>query len=374
MVDTYTWRDLENRGHVSSFQSEVPPIEKEYVSRKSKNSLGEDVLKAFRLNPEACETEQIGKVYRVTSSSQKWALKEVDPASLKRLLQFHHFSQNGPIRTPPLILAESGTPYYLNRQNKAYILMPWVNGTIVDSSRSHEALWETLAEWHRTTGETCEVDSDWAETFSARCLEIWSEQVLTLDLFMNDSEHRVYPSPFEQRFMAFYSELRRGAEVAYEKLTEWKETVREAESVRVVFCHGKPSPAHLITSGHQHNWVSNETAGHDLPIRDLTWLLRWGIPERTVNEAHLTHGLNLYETTFPMEDQEKLLLEAQTCHPARLVSLLHRYKDGKGRYLERDYTVELERTYHQWGRTWHAVSRYLANQKQESISEKKDSK
>lgn len=371
MVDTYTWRDLENKGHVSSFETVNYDRQLPNGSSEALNGDLQKVLKAYRLDPRSSKIEQTGRVYRISAKGQTWALKKVDPSALKRTLLFHQVAQNGPIRTPPLILSQSGTPYYLDAHT-AYILTPWIQASTHDSTRSSDRFWDTLAEWHRTTGERCEIDSEWVESFSSRCLEIWSEQVLTLDLFMNDCEHRVYPSPFEQRFMAFYNELRAGAETAYRKMTDWRDQVRDESTIRVVYCQGKPSPDHLITSGRQHNWVSNETAGQDLPVRDLTWVFRWGMSDRRVEEATLTHALDLYETTFPLEEQEKLLLSAQACHPARPVSLLHRYKQGKGRYFERDYTVELERTYHHWGRTVNALSHYLESQKADPSDKEKD--
>lgn len=347
------WRDLETSGHVSFLNTQsnhAQPLMGE------KRDIPESVLKAYRLNEQTDRIERFGHVFRIDDPKGKFALKKVKLSTdeQNRLLQFQQMSQQSPIRTPPLFQTAEGQ-YFYREGADTYFLMPWIQESESARSDQWEYIWDTLAEWHRVTQTSIEVDASWRETFTEKCLEVWSEQVLSLDLFMHDCEHRIYPSPFEQRFMAFYHELRSGAEDAYRRMKAWEESLSDEKTLRLVHCHGKPSLRHLIVSGRQRNWISTEASGFDLPVRDLTWLLKWGVDQEPI-EA-LQRGIDIYEMTNPLEAYEKKLLLAQLSHPGSVVYLLHLYKESRGSNRnEREQTIQLEEAFHHWGKTYQALA------------------
>ncbi|WEG14043.1 phosphotransferase [Pullulanibacillus sp. KACC 23026] len=352
MSQTNAWRDLDLGGHVSSFYKE--PHEE----------IPSSVFSAYELNPQMVRVISHGRVWYIEDQGNQYALKRIALThnQLRRFLSFYQASRQSPIQTPALILNSNGQPYSMDGRD-IYFLTEWLSITDRDQSDQWEMLWDTLGDWHRLTAQSFELEAAWREAFIERCLEVWSEQVLSLDLFMNDCEHRLYPSPFEQRFMAIFSEIRSGAEEAHTRMKNWQDQLSEKKQIRVVSCHGKPSTAHLIVSGRRRNWISTDQSGIDLPVRDLLWLLRWG--QTTVHPEALKRGFDIYETIFPLDEHEKTLLSAHLCQPASLVRLLHQYKQSRKSQLdERGMTINLEKAYHHWGRTWQATRPLLDNKPQ----------
>jgi len=345
-----TWRGHENEGHVSSFSMpNENPLSREEIS--------ETVLNAYGLEPET--VEKLGNVWKLTGQQGTYALKKttLSKPEQHRLLSFNQMTRQGHLRTPTLVLTRRGEPFFQEGRS-TYYLTQWIHHSKEVERELTDQVWEVMSDWHRLTSQTLDVNAEWIETFTKRCLEVWSEQILALDQFMNACEHRHFPSPFEQRFMTFYSDLRTGADDAHRRMTEWKDLLLEERQIRLVLCHGKPCSDHLITSGHQRLWVSNEAAGIDLPIRDLTWYLRFGLAHQEEPDR-LHRGFHLYETTFPLVEHEKKLLSAQIRHPSRVISLIERYKRLRGTQSEFEPTITLESAFHNWGRTWETLSREL---------------
>lgn len=362
MTPSHTWRGHTNEGHVSSFSeaSESPPI--------LHHELPETVLKAYGLEPDTIE--RVGRVWKLTGKQGTYALKKshLTQQDQNRLLTLNHLTRQGYLRTPTLVLTRRGAPFFQEGRS-VYYLSQWIPPSRQGDRELTDPVWEVMAEWHRLSTQMIEVDSEWIETFTKRCLEVWSEQVLSLDQFMNVCEHRHFPSPFEQRFMTFYHELRTGADDAYRRLNEWKDIIKEEKQIRLVLCQGKPCSDHLIKSGHQRIWVSNEAIGMDLPVRDLTWYLRWG-HAKPEEPDRLHRGYHMYEMTFPLIEHEKKLLSAQLRHPSRIISLIEAYKMQRGKQSEFEPAISIETAYHIWGRTWQTLSGELDRQ----VDEPPDSK
>jgi spore coat protein YsxE len=351
VTPSHTWRGHEHEGHVSSFSN---PNENNSFHHQG---IPETVLNVYGLEPESIE--KIGNLWKLTGQQGVYALKRttLTEQGQRRLLSLNQMTRQGYLRTPTLVLTRRGDPFF-QEGHSTYYLTQWINHSKGDERELTDQVWEVMADWHRLTTQNIEASTEWIETFTKRCLEVWSEQVLALDQFMNTCEHRHFPSPFEQRFMTFYHDLRAGADEAYRRMNEWKEFLLEENQIRLVLCQGKPCSDHLITSGHQRLWVSNEAAGMDLPIRDLTWYLRWGMGKYEEPDR-LYRGYHLYETTFPLTPHEKKLLSAQLRHPSRVIYLIENYKRQRGIQDEFEPTVTIEAAYHSWGRTWEALSREL---------------
>jgi spore coat protein YsxE len=351
VTPSHTWRGNELEGHVSSFSE---PNDWDSFSRQE---IPETVLNAYGLEPESIEI--IGNVWKLVGQQGTYALKRttLTEQGQHRLLTLNQMTRQGYLRTPTLVLTRRGDPFFQEGRS-TYYLTQWINHSKEAERELTDQVWEVMADWHRLTTQKIKIETEWIETFTKRCLEVWSEQVLALDEFMNTCEHRHFPSPFEQRYMTFYHDLRAGADEAYRRMNDWKELLAEEKQIRLVLCHGKPCSDHLITSGHQRLWVSNEAAGMDLPIRDLTWYLRWGITQ-SEDPDRLHRGYHLYETTYPLAAHEKKLLSAQLRHPSRVISLIETYKRQRGKHSEFEPTVTIEAAYHSWGRTWEALSREL---------------
>lgn len=371
MTQSLTWRDLNYEGHVSFLP--ITQNSEPYALGEERFGVPQSIFKAYQLRPES--VQRYGHVFRIQDrNGYAFALKQarMTETERQRLLNFYQVTQQNPIRTPELLRTSNGQVFYQEGAN-TYFLTPWIRESESARSEQWEFLWDTLADWHRMTARAFEVEATWLEAFTERCFEVWSEQVLSLDLFMNDCEHRIYPSPFEQRFMAFYQDLRSGAEEAYGRMKTWEESVSDKKNIRVVFCQGKPSPAHLIVSGRQRNWISTEASSVDLPIRDLTWLLRWG--QQGERKEALQRGMDLYETTFPLEEHEKMLLAAHLIQPARIIKLLHQYKSFReGGGSMREQTLGLEEAFHHWGKTWQALSAKLEEKPRKETDETSEQK
>ncbi|RSL32618.1 hypothetical protein D7Z54_14295 [Salibacterium salarium] len=168
------------------------------------------------------------------------------------------------------------------------------------------------------------------------------QEMLELEVFADQIEKKRYFSPFELSYLSHFPLIYELYQRSMSLFEEWESIGTERETLRLVQCHGRPSPDHLIID-HQRNYrfinMEHTDAGH--PAHDIAWMYQSCMEERCFEPVKAYNWIQTYNQHFPFQDADQVLLKSQILYPGRLFSFL---KKSQNRKLssEPSLTFELE--------------------------------
>lgn len=280
--------------------------------------------------------EKRGCVYRVTTRQGRFALKPLtmDQPALNSFAEITNRLKTLKIRLPQLIMTKYGDRFALDAGIPFYLTL-WLDDRPLTDEEKAEILIKELAQLHRLTAGGQPTDSESAGDRFDRLLRDWMEEQRRLESFALQAEHRLYPSPFEQRFLNQFHHIMADAERASAMMN----ASRGADGAnRFVLCHGQPVLSHVLETSTGPILLNFEQAVWDTPVRDIAMFF-------TNNAMAIRNWDKLYQLYImgnPLSIEEKKALTAWLTHPGSYPALISRYCEDPQK-KEVDYIRGFER-------------------------------
>ncbi|GGE42605.1 hypothetical protein GCM10011391_21760 [Pullulanibacillus camelliae] len=300
------------------------------------------VLFYYGLEPIAIRPH--GKRFQIFTKDNIYSLKKVtSKQNLSRSLQTRNKLLALSLNVPPIITTTDGLRY-VTVNGETYYVTPWLEEVPFSNQRKSDILVDYLSYIHHATVELEPIEDPRKVDEGLEHLERrWKGQLDGLTAFVQRSDHRIYPSPFEQLVAAHYAMFVQKTHRAIQQLEVWREHVKEMPMQRLVQCLGKPDLSHLIFHARGPMVINMEYGGLDTPIRDLATMF----DSPHFHSRDWVKSLNLYETTFPLRESEKELLLGFLHYPGSIFETVMAYESSELSNKELHFIEQFERIHHQ---------------------------
>lgn len=305
------------------------------------------ILAAYKIQPQ--HIEQRGKVYKIFTGEQVFALKETD---VHKGNQMYHYYQllyrKGFYRFIPLYPTSNGQ-FAVIDQHKLYYLMPWLTNENRHDGANHEKkMIRELARLHLLTSEEIKVDQDVIKEHYERTKLRWENEQNSLVQWMEQCEKKWYMSPFEWEFVQYYNDFEKAYQYALRKLTEWRKALESKKKMRTVLVHGKINPTHFIYDDKGYGYFINfENSYRGASYQDLLPFLAKKLNTYPVKSEETIDLIYTYMKHYPLHESEKLLFKSYFAHPGSIIKLLERYTTKTAINHERKWTTNIQKSYWQ---------------------------
>jgi len=304
-----------------------------------------EILKEYQIQPRYLE--KIGKVYKVFSGNNVFALKETDVNKGKNLFStFPFLYHKGFYRFVPFYPAKNGQ-YMISRDQKLYYLMPWLGSGERPVEANHaEKMIRELARLHLLTSQEMEMDPTYIEEHFERTSGQWNKEMKYLDSWIEQCEQKWYMSPFEWEFVQYYHEFRKAYEYALRTLNIWKDTILESKKIRTVLLHGKVSLDHFVFDDKGFGYFINfDESRIGSAYQDFLPFLSNTLNTYPTNGEDCIEWLKIYMKYYPLKETELLLMKSYFAHPGFMIRLLNRYQTRAAPNHEWKYTKKIQQAY-----------------------------
>lgn len=304
-----------------------------------------EILKEYQIQPR--HLEKIGKVYKVFSGNNVFALKETEVTKGKNLFSIYPFLYHkGFYRFVPLYPAKNGQ-YMILRDQKLYYLMPWLGSESRPVETNHaRKMFRELARLHLLTSQEMEMDQTNIEDHFERTSGQWNKEMQYLDSWIEQCEQKWYMSPFEWEFVQYYHEFQKAYEYALRTLKIWKDTMLESKKIRTVLLHGKVSLDHFVFDDKGYGYFINfDESRIGSSYQDLLPFLSNTLSTYPMNGEDCMEWLNIYMKHYPLKETELLLMKSYLAHPGFMIQLLNRYQTRVAPNHELKYTKKIQQAY-----------------------------
>ncbi len=296
--------------------------------------------------------EDLGVIKKIHSSQGILALKKTkltypNLGEFENKIKFLQYKSNG--FGVPIYRTSSGAIFVFDQGNAAYYLMPWLQEN-EDLDRNDHAfqLFKTLGELHSNTTVNEKVTSEHINYYFENEKGKWDERKGILDDFVEWSENQHYMSPFELYFCTFYQEMIRVIDFAMRKLNDWKDVIKEKETYRNVFTHGKPSFNHYLYNIEGKGlFINFEKANHFPPIYDLLFFFNRSFKTYPTKTDDRFQWFQTYREHFNLNEEEISLFIAQLAYPENMYQVVNTYLKNKQSKSEMNHVQLLQRSYWQ---------------------------
>lgn len=243
-----------------------------------------DIIKKNNLKIK--KIEKIGKVTVVETDKEKLVLKDTHiDEKIIAYLKSRNFEYM------PLIL-----------ENKEYNVVRYINDYNIPKEQKLEDLVKLTALLHNKTTHYKKIDIEKIE----KLFEQLKNNINYLYSLYTDKitliESKVFMSPSEQLFAANITDLYKGLDNNKKKLSEWYDIVKNKKKERNVVIHNNLKIDHFLRNEKSY-LISWDKSKIDSPVFDLYKLFR-NEPDTNFEEI-----LEIYEKSYPLTKDEKLLLE-----------------------------------------------------------------
>ncbi|WP_062355397.1 spore coat protein YsxE [Bacillus kwashiorkori] len=286
------------------------------------------ILKEYNIRPRY--VEQHGKVYKIFSKDDIYALKEMNG------MRGVHFFQQLPFlykrgfhRFVPVYPTKTGN-YSVIMNNRVYYLMPWVESALRDDSEQSKQMMRELAKLHTLTTKDITVTKEAVEENLERINQQWKRELTLLEEWVERCENKVYMSPFEWEFVQYYFEVKKALEYAVRTINLWGEQAKENDKARTTFIHGKIAPNHFLLNEKGYGFFINlENSRYASPIHDL---LPYLSNRLRTHPKHCNETIELLFTYLkynPLRKEEMLLLKSYLAYPGDFLQIVRQYDRKK---------------------------------------------
>ncbi|WP_176222185.1 phosphotransferase [Tuberibacillus sp. Marseille-P3662] len=257
------------------------------------------------------------RLFKIDTLSGTYALKKTDMSS-QRVEQFTNIIsqlESQPLSLIPIIRTKYGD-YVVEAEGAVFYLMPWIKNQLLDDEHERvKRLVTQTALLHRHTKRAQPDGGIVAEQLRNR----WARIEQFMEQFADRSEHRLYPSPFEQQYLNSFHRLMTVSEDARQQLNEWQQQYRDSGELSVI-CHGRLQPNRVLSTPESDYLTIFDDAYRASPCFDLAYFFR-RLPYYVNGEAEsYQHWLTLYEAHYTLSTADYYLLSAMLIFPEPLVS------------------------------------------------------
>ncbi|WP_158738149.1 phosphotransferase [Alteribacillus sp. YIM 98480] len=300
----------------------------------------EYILQRYPIHPIRVQT--FDKIAKVEAEEGTFALKEtqLNKHQAERFLQTLRFFEKQQMKTVVPVLRTNYGEWCSNQNELIYYLTPW--GSECRGLQHETEFFKALAIFHRST--------EYKETIPEN---VWKEQgellkkerdqqLLKLEAMADNIEKKRYYSPFELAFLIHFPFLYRLHKDSLYWYDKWERTAAENERLRMVRCHGRPSPDHLvIDEKRNYRFINLEHTADGYPLHDIAWLYRSCMKERMWEPIQAYPWIKTYDHHFPFKAGDEALLKSQLLDETSMYPFLLR---ASHRTLadEHTFTFQLE--------------------------------
>ena len=228
-------------------------------------------------------------------------------------------------------------PKIINNKYDKYKIMEYIDSIEVPAEQKIIDLIDLVSLLHYKTTHYKEITEDtYKETY-----EDLKNNIEYLYSYYNDLitiiETKVYMSPCEYLIARNISTIFKSISIAYEKLEEWYQIVKDKKKQRLVVLHNNLELDHFIDNGKKYliSWNKSKIG---IPIFDLYKLyLKHGL------EFDFQELLKRYEKNYPLLEEEKKLLFILMLLPQKINLDKTEYDNTKevGRMVDYIYKTEM---------------------------------
>ncbi len=325
-----------------------------------RTSLGQ-ILFQYDLYPE--KIEQLGKVKKIVSAKGTFALKE-SSMTQEQASWFSHVMNRLEKLNYRYVIPIIPTKYgdlTVSYGNKTYYLQPWFfEDSQIAEENKEQLVFQQLGKLHGLTVKYQEFSPEIIETSTLDLIHRWEKRRLDMEVFADQSERKIYMSPFELTYLTHYSRLDMMANTAVTFLKEWQADCLEKKRFRSVLCHGKLDRTHIYYHPNGQTYLFNfEKAILDTPARDLAISFRKAFQYTLWNSDLGTEWLNEYEQYLQLENEEKKLFASYLIYPELIFHCLDLYNNRNGSITELQYVQLLEKRIITMTRVHHFIHHIL---------------
>jgi|GEM_PF-2668213 len=266
----------------------------------------QQVLKQYGLYSD--HALQIGEVYKIITPRGSFMLHALKSGDEAGFLEALAVLDRHRIAHLPIYFTLDGTPF-AKTEGGSYYLTPWIEENVRHPYEKWERIIAKLAVLHRKTKTALP---------SGAAYERPDVRFDIMEIFMDKAEHRVYPSPFEQRIFLLYSRIRGDAERAESLFAEGQ----DAEGQAVSFCMRRVSCAHVIVYNGETYFLDFTQAEWRSPVTDLADFFR----AEKLSSEWMIRLYGQYQTVNPLSREEKKALLANLLFPTPFLKLIASYQ------------------------------------------------
>ncbi|SDI35796.1 spore coat protein YsxE [Alteribacillus persepolensis] len=299
-----------------------------------------NVLQRYPIQP--VQMELYDKVAKVEAAEGIFALKEtqLNNEQAERFLQTLRFFEKQQMNTVLPVLGTTYQEWCVIDDDRLYYLTPWKQSCAF--KRHESAYFKTLAIFHRSTEYKEAVpESIWEEQGKLLKKER-DQQLLQLEAYADQIEKKHYYSPFELSFLMHFPLLYQCHKDSLTWYEKWESAAYEEKGIRVVRCHGSPSPDHMVLDErNNYQFINLEQTADGHPLYDVSWLYRSCMQERMWDTVQAYPWVKTYHHHFPLKRGEDALLKSQLLNESFLYPFLATASKRK-LYDEHTFTFQLE--------------------------------
>ncbi|WP_185819697.1 phosphotransferase [Salibacterium salarium] len=304
----------------------------------------EQVLYQYPIHP--ITLTRHGKAVKVEAAEGVFALKEtyISQERAERFLQTLRFFEKQQLPAVTPVLPTENGEWSVEQEGKIYYLSPW--GESCGGKRKETDFFKTLAVFHRSTDKKIAIRSqEWQENGEKMRRER-DQELLELEVLADEIEKKRYFSPFELSYLSHFPLIYDMYQRSMSFFDEWERKAEERRTIRLVQCHGSPSPHHLITDPKlNYRFINLEQTKVGHPAHDVAWMYKSCMEERCWEPVKGYSWMQTYDQHFPFNEADKALVKSQIFYPGPLSAFI---KDTRHRelYEEPYLTQALEQ--HVW--------------------------
>ncbi|MFB4162971.1 hypothetical protein ACE1TI_03820 [Alteribacillus sp. JSM 102045] len=300
----------------------------------------ESILQRYPLHP--LRVQPFNKVARVETAEGIFALKEtqLNKEQAERFLQTLRFFEKQQMKTVVPVLRNNYGDWCCIEDHYMYYVTPW--GKECSGLRRESEFFKALAIFHRST--------EYKETIPEN---VWKEQgellkkkrdqqLLELEAYADSIEKKRYYSPFELAFLMHFPFLYHLHKDSLYWYDQWERKAAEKEKIRIVRCHGRPSPDHLVIDEFSnYRFINLEYTADGHPLYDAAYLYRSCLKERMWEPVQAYPWIKTYDYHFLLKPGDEDLLKSHLLSEANIYPFL---KQSSSRTLENEpaFTFQLE--------------------------------
>lgn len=266
-----------------------------------------EILAYYPITPEEAETN--GNVTKVQAKEGTFALKKtrLTPDYMERFEQTLHYFEKEQLQTITPVLRTKRGNWFVRKENALYYLMPW---GATPQKTPETVYFKTLALFHRQTNNPVLLE-DRKDDILATKKRRTEEQINTLEAIADHIEQKRYFSPLELNYLLHFPLLANTAMNSARYVEEWLLDQEEEATMNEVYCHGSPTPDHIIVDGRgSHRFINVEKANINHPHRDVAHLYRACMENRLAERVTGYEWVYTYKEHFPTKRYDDYLLKS----------------------------------------------------------------
>ncbi|MFB4158271.1 hypothetical protein ACE1TF_00195 [Geomicrobium sp. JSM 1781026] len=288
------------------------------------------------------------RVIKVDHPDGPMAMKRWDrtPGERDTFLQHLRYGERSGIQgIIPLMTSTRGDFPVFEAEGYDYYLEPWVEEQTLTSPPSKELrLLSVLAANHKISENEQTIEEGALEEYEQEVDFIWNQQRLHMEQLADQLEQSRFISPFTMTYLHAGPFLERMFQSGKSGFQNWARHVKEKETYRFVFCHGKPSIAHGLIAADGNAWWTNwEASGPNHPAYDLAYFYQDIARNQPFHALDYQAIVGTYEAYGPLwGEADTSLLKALMLTPTPIIDFVEQYRANPQSYAEHQWTAMLE--------------------------------